>query len=180
MIPRGLEPETRHRKLETEILRECHLNYLSQMQRLPPRTLRNLLAATEAVSNDQRIRRSLSHSRQQFEYPNGHRHFVFLFLNPERPRHAATPRGRSVKIDPHFFKYGFLIGHLHDRFVMAMPVQQSFTRQFRKHEVFSFFLQKFAEKKRLPRKFLSTRDRKSTRLNSSHLVISYAVFCLKK
>src|SRR2546426_2012629 len=29
-----------------------------------------------------------------------------------------------------------------------------------------------------PRK--PTRDRKSTRLNSSHLVISYAVFCLKK
>src|SRR2546426_6610099 len=27
---------------------------------------------------------------------------------------------------------------------------------------------------------LSGRDRKSTRLNSSHLVISYAVFCLKK
>src|SRR5256885_13245950 len=28
--------------------------------------------------------------------------------------------------------------------------------------------------------FGSERDRKSTRLNSSHLVISYAVFCLKK
>src|SRR5256885_12816367 len=27
---------------------------------------------------------------------------------------------------------------------------------------------------------LLARDRKSTRLNSSHLVISYAVFCLKK
>src|SRR2546426_9222923 len=27
---------------------------------------------------------------------------------------------------------------------------------------------------------IKTRDRKSTRLNSSHLVISYAVFCLKK
>src|SRR2546426_5587573 len=27
---------------------------------------------------------------------------------------------------------------------------------------------------------LEARDRKSTRLNSSHLVISYAVFCLKK
>src|SRR5256885_10737215 len=27
---------------------------------------------------------------------------------------------------------------------------------------------------------VSRRDRKSTRLNSSHLVISYAVFCLKK
>src|SRR5256885_12716034 len=31
----------------------------------------------------------------------------------------------------------------------------------------------------LPNRF-ETRDRKSTRLNSSHLVISYAVFCLKK
>src|ERR1039457_73485 len=30
------------------------------------------------------------------------------------------------------------------------------------------------------RRRLAKRDRKSTRLNSSHLVISYAVFCLKK
>src|SRR5688500_19206748 len=30
------------------------------------------------------------------------------------------------------------------------------------------------------RRQLRQRDRKSTRLNSSHLVISYAVFCLKK
>src|SRR5256885_2538838 len=34
----------------------------------------------------------------------------------------------------------------------------------------------YASRKVLPRR----RDRKSTRLNSSHLVISYAVFCLKK
>src|SRR5205807_2713584 len=32
----------------------------------------------------------------------------------------------------------------------------------------------------LARQLLSGEDRKSTRLNSSHLVISYAVFCLKK
>src|SRR5256885_7710397 len=31
-----------------------------------------------------------------------------------------------------------------------------------------------------PRITQTPRDRKSTRLNSSHLVISYAVFCLKK
>src|SRR5690554_7137122 len=30
------------------------------------------------------------------------------------------------------------------------------------------------------RQFLATEDRKSTRLNSSHVRISYAVFCLKK
>src|SRR5256885_9603930 len=33
---------------------------------------------------------------------------------------------------------------------------------------------------RTARLVLCVRDRKSTRLNSSHLVISYAVFCLKK
>src|SRR5258706_10224556 len=33
---------------------------------------------------------------------------------------------------------------------------------------------------RMPKTVGSSRDRKSTRLNSSHLGISYAVFCLKK
>src|SRR5258708_16277101 len=34
--------------------------------------------------------------------------------------------------------------------------------------------------RRLPRSDSPYRDRKSTRLNSSHQIISYAVFCLKK
>src|SRR5256885_4374194 len=33
---------------------------------------------------------------------------------------------------------------------------------------------------RIAARLAARRDRKSTRLNSSHLVISYAVFCLKK
>src|SRR5256885_12813865 len=37
-----------------------------------------------------------------------------------------------------------------------------------------------AEKFRELERFPAITDRKSTRLNSSHLVISYAVFCLKK
>src|SRR5215467_15402912 len=37
-----------------------------------------------------------------------------------------------------------------------------------------------AHRLRAVRAHLVQRDRKSTRLNSSHLVISYAVFCLKK
>src|SRR5690606_41653974 len=32
----------------------------------------------------------------------------------------------------------------------------------------------------LPRSYVENSDRKSTRLNSSHVKISYAVFCLKK
>src|SRR5258708_17036929 len=43
---------------------------------------------------------------------------------------------------------------------------------------------KTGEKRSLPRSFgisiVPERDRKSTRLNSSHQIISYAVFCLKK
>src|SRR5437870_11434231 len=34
--------------------------------------------------------------------------------------------------------------------------------------------------RRCPRPLCGRRDRKSTRLNSSHVAISYAVFCLKK
>src|SRR5437588_7202420 len=37
-----------------------------------------------------------------------------------------------------------------------------------------------ADKRKRPRPGDWTPDRKSTRLNSSHTVISYAVFCLKK
>src|SRR5947199_3484724 len=36
------------------------------------------------------------------------------------------------------------------------------------------------EEARQARQFVAAEDRKSTRLNSSHLGISYAVFCLKK
>src|SRR5690349_24198643 len=35
-------------------------------------------------------------------------------------------------------------------------------------------------RRRRPRRWASRTDRKSTRLNSSHVEISYAVFCLKK
>src|SRR2546429_894321 len=41
-------------------------------------------------------------------------------------------------------------------------------------------MKKWKDKARLENIALSTRDRKSTRLNSSHGYISYAVFCLKK
>src|SRR5256885_5836908 len=41
----------------------------------------------------------------------------------------------------------------------------------------SFFFKRFSKNSLVVRTLL---DRKSTRLNSSHLVISYAVFCLKK
>src|SRR5256885_3299484 len=51
-------------------------------------------------------------------------------------------------------------------------------------KIFSFTFMEKGRRRRHPSKHPPTRrfpsDRKSTRLNSSHLVISYAVFCLKK
>src|SRR5437588_7712877 len=49
---------------------------------------------------------------------------------------------------------------------------------------FSFFWSNATKRRSISASFssasLAHRDRKSTRLNSSHTVISYAVFCLKK
>src|SRR2546426_3765668 len=56
--------------------------------------------------------------------------------------------------------------HLHELELSRKHVTASrLVRLFRDHAV---------------RPFYERKDRKSTRLNSSHLVISYAVFCLKK
>src|SRR5256885_13852256 len=61
---------------------------------------------------------------------------------------------------------------LHD----ALPI-------FREHEPLRDLLSRHIHRKvllSLSQAVADCQDRKSTRLNSSHLVISYAVFCLKK
>src|SRR5256885_11597015 len=56
-----------------------------------------------------------------------------------------------------------------------------YTTLFRSHHAFGFHVFPQAGLEGTPRCSGAVRgDRKSTRLNSSHLVISYAVFCLKK
>src|SRR5256885_7363070 len=52
------------------------------------------------------------------------------------------------------------------------PIQEAAVRQYAKQLRLPTLGNQFAR--------LAEQDRKSTRLNSSHLVISYAVFCLKK
>src|SRR5260221_9510539 len=78
---------------------------------------------------------------------------------------------------------------LHD----ALPISSSCSRQWlhnANHQTTCRGHQSTRASKQLPRSQptipcnssppVHTRDRKSTRLNSSHTVISYAVFCLKK
>src|SRR2546426_1976011 len=55
-------------------------------------------------------------------------------------------------------------------------VEHDRPREILRHELLVSFVEQSARLGFVVR----ARDRKSTRLNSSHLVISYAVFCLKK
>jgi hypothetical protein len=49
----------------------CHLYHLCKMQGAPIGTLRDLLAATEAVCDDQTVGRRFPNRRQEFEFADG-------------------------------------------------------------------------------------------------------------
>src|SRR5690606_42041637 len=84
--------------------------------------------------------------------------YTTLFRSPARPgaRRADHPRLRQELAPPHLAHH---------------PVRQSADRPGRQPCA--------ADPRRRPLP-ASLPDRKSTRLNSSHVKISYAVFCLKK
>src|SRR2546430_5153998 len=87
--------------------------------------------------------------------------FFFFFLMIRRPPRSTlfpyTTLFRSFDTRPAGQPSGSLIGHL--------PVQNGLP---------------VPRRRRAARSATARRDRKSTRLNSSHSQISYAVFCLKK
>src|SRR5688500_20048294 len=76
----------------------------------------------------------------------------FACSNMSRTRDAPTPTNISTKSEPEIEKNGTLASPAMALASSVLPVPGGPT----------------------------SKDRKSTRLNSSHLVISYAVFCLKK
>src|SRR2546426_7428333 len=67
--------------------------------------------------------------------------------------------------------FGLVLGVCLYATVFVLPVYLQNVRQFTANQTGLVIL---------PGALASALDRKSTRLNSSHLVISYAVFCLKK
>src|SRR5205085_7562072 len=67
---------------------------------------------------------------------------------------------------------------LHDALPISMPILIEFVRRIGVSNVPNSF--RFVMPIISPHPFNTEQDRKSTRLNSSHSQISYAVFCLKK
>src|SRR5690606_39861692 len=86
-------------------------------------------------------------------------------------------RGDPGVIAGHRIPYATLCRSLIPRFNQRNPQAASAANRFRKQGK-SQLLQ--SRRKRLPPCTPHALDRKSTRLNSSHVKISYAVFCLKK
>src|SRR5438552_9528213 len=78
-----------------------------------------------------------------------------------------------------FFVISFLIFFFFNDPATTEIYTLSLTTLFRSPER-HYHAQRQARRFRLPANVVSRQDRKSTRLNSSHQIISYAVFCLKK
>ena len=109
--------------------------------------LKNLLTATEAVRDDECLQRRLAHSRQQHAFTGSLRDRVFITFEAERASHTATSRVKRLQFGAHFANERFGVGHFHERFLMAVAVQQDFSRKSRGFMAGSIAFEKLAEKK---------------------------------
>src|SRR5256885_13299965 len=97
--------------------------------------------------------------------------YVFFFLMIRRP-----PRSTLFPYTTLFRSRWIGEGLIH---FVASDAHNTRTRPLRLQPAYKIVVHQFGEEKARAL-FQDNPDRKSTRLNSSHLVISYAVFCLKK
>src|SRR5207248_11208771 len=105
------------------------------------------------------------------------RFFIFFFMllrPPSSPLFPYTTLFRSVSIDQYAHVASFFNANLAGKFpFVANPAAA--TPDASPEDLRTFFEMLDSEAKGI-----KATDRKSTRLNSSHRTISYAVFCLKK
>src|ERR1700687_471730 len=97
VLRRGIE----HRKAFGGFggLTQCHLENFGEVQRVAVRFLRNLLAATETVGDDEPVGGSLANAGQDFDFADRFRDIVFFFFETDRSRHAAASGGGSGEVD---------------------------------------------------------------------------------
>jgi hypothetical protein len=101
------------------------------MQRLAIGALSDLFAATEAVGDDQPVRRSFADGGKKFEFADCDRNVVFLSLEAELASHAAATGGGALEVDAEAAQDGLLGRHLHDGFVMAVAVEECLAVELR-------------------------------------------------
>ncbi len=115
----------------------------------------------------QRLRGRLPHGRQQHSFAHRLRNRVFLLLESKRAGHSAAARIRRLEIHAHLPQQRLFVTHLHERFLMAVAVQQHLARKRRRLVAGRVLLEKFAEKKRLAGAGVGARRSSGNRLRSS-------------
>src|SRR5205823_11402231 len=94
------------------------------MKRAPTRRLRDLLATTEAVRNDQRLRRRSPHRGEQDALADRLRHGERLGTEAERSGHSTAARIDRLERHAHLPEQRLFIGHLHERFVVTVADEE--------------------------------------------------------
>src|SRR5699024_11410807 len=107
--------------------------------------------------------------------------YTFSYL-VEKTSEDSVPINVSLGIGTTTYQYDIPGTHKYD---VPMGTKNSITFTFTQEMADRGFENRFAfrfrnEQKPTDIRFKEIQDRKSTRLNSSHVSISYAVFCLKK
>jgi len=104
------------------------LHGLRQVDGPASRSLEYLFAATKAIGDNQCVRLGLSHSGKEHSFSHGQRHYEFLFFKTEWPSHSATSGIERLQVGPHLSEQRLFVFHFHECFVMAMTVQDNFSR----------------------------------------------------
>src|SRR3712207_8811374 len=97
---------------------------------------------------------------------------VFFLMIRRPPKSTLFPYTTLFRSDWAAFAADY--DRVRDRIARVVPGFEDYNLRARRPE--GFYLPNLARERR----FKTSTDRKSTRLNSSHANISYAVFCLKK
>src|SRR5437016_12702083 len=119
------------------------------MKRAPTRRLRDLLATTEAVRNDQRLRRRSPDRGEQDALADRLRHGERLGTEAERSGHSTAARIDRLERHAHLPEQRLFIGHLHERFVMTVAVEENGAGKPGRRIPRRVMLEKFAEQERL-------------------------------
>ena len=132
------------------------LQRFRQMQRFAAGGLQNLFPATETVGNDERILRRIAHRRQQHALAHAPGTTAYLsFSKPKGPAMPQQPESMDCRSAPVLRSTDSSVAHAHQRFVVAVPVQQHFPGKLRRHITRRVALQEFAEQKVWLRSFMA-------------------------
>ncbi len=112
--------------------------------------LGDLLAAAESVGDDEPVGGGLADGGEKFEFADGFGDLIFVVLEAEGSGHAATSGGGRPEVDADAVQERLFRGHLHDRFVVAVAVEQGFAIELWERSAAGIFLEEFAEQECLP------------------------------